>query len=659
VRLKKTFILLVFCCASAFAFSQQQRFIDSVLQIIIKSDIDTVKGWNYVLLSSKTVNGNPFIAKYYAVKAREIFEKTSHKAGVVMSCLKITEACRLMNDESTMLDNVRFALSIAERLNEPHLMASCFQEMALISNTQNDLDKALAYNTKALDIWLKLKNDNEVSSIYNNIGIQYSKKGDWSNGLKYFRMAVMHEEKRKNHPAMGNAYNNIGIYYTAKGQYDSAFYFLTKGRKLRAESNNKLGIAGSCNNLALLYMHLDKPKIALKYADTSLQIAKEINNYVQEDEVLQTYYSIYERMGDYKMALKYFTKHEKLRNKMDNESNNRKLSEIQSNIELEMKEKEILKKDLEIKTGYAEGRKRTLALLLSLGVLVFAGFFIWYILKVNKKVKSANAIITKQKKQTEIQKKIIEEKHKDIIDSIYYAQKIQESLIIPEIQLLKSIPESFILYRPRDIVSGDFYWFAEKDGVKILAVADCTGHGIPGAFMSLIGISSLNQIVIEKGITSPARILDLLREQVIRSFNQTDEESHRRDGMDIGIVKISEGRVTFAGANNPCLLLRGNEIISYSPDKQPVGFHEHATSFNEQTILTQKGDTFYLFSDGIVDQFGGPKGKKLKIKYFKEWILENAHLPMQEQKKIIEQNLVQWKRGFDQTDDILVAGIKC
>lgn len=652
--------LLLLCAVLPGKAQHQQHYIDSVLQVIIKSDADSVKAKNYVMLSMNTVNSNPFIAKYYGLKAKDIYEKMQHKGGIVSACLKVAEACRLSNEETTMLDHVRKALTLSEKLNEPHLMASCFQQMALIANSQNDLDKALTYNRKALDIWVKMPHmENEISSIYNNIGIQYSKKGDWVSGLDYFRKAVAHEQRIGNIAGIGNAYNNIGIYFTTKQQYDSAFYYLMKGRGLRERTNNRLGVAGSCNNLALLYYKLEKPDLALKYADTSLKIARELNNYVQQNEVLQTFFSIYYDMHDYKKALDYFIEHDRLRTKMDKESNSRKLSEIQSSIELEMKQNEITKRDLELKNSEAESKKRFYLLLLSMMIIATSGLFIWYILKVNRKVKAANQIISQQKLKTERQKKIIEEKHKDITDSIYYAQKIQESLIIPESQLKKSIPDSFVLYRPRDIVSGDFYWFAEKSGCRILAVADCTGHGVPGAFMSLIGISSLNQIVIERGITSPALILELLREQVIKSFNQADEESHRRDGMDIGIIKIEEDKVTFAGANNPCLLMRENDISVFSADKQPVGYHEHATSFNETEIRTQKGDTLYLFSDGIVDQFGGEKGKKLKIRFFKEWLLEASNMKMEEQKKFIESKLIKWKKGFDQTDDILVAGIKC
>lgn len=639
--------------------AQQDAAIDSLLQVIVKTDVDTVKGWAYVQLSVKTLNSNTFISKYYASKAKEIFEKADQPVGLSVACLKIAAACRLLNEEAAMLSNIKLALSIAEKINNEDVLADCYHEMALISNEQNDSEKALSYNLKALELKKKLKRDDQLSPIFNNIGIQFAKKNDWKNGIIYFRMALDHEKNRNNVVAIGNEYNNIGIYYIIKKQYDSAFYFLLEGKKLREQGKSKLGISGSCNNLALLYMQLGKTDIALKYADTSYKIAKEINNRAQQQEVLLTYYSIYEARKDYENALHYFREHEKLRKKIESESNNRKLAEIQSSIDLEQKEKQLLQKDLELKDSSEKSRKVYLALFLALGVLALAGGVIWYVFRVNKKVNAANTIISQQKKQTELQKKIIEEKHKDITDSIFYAQKIQESLIIPESQLKKSLPESFVLYRPRDIVSGDFYWFGEKDGCRVLAVADCTGHGVPGAFMSLIGISSLNQIVIEKGITSPAQILTLLREQVIRSFNQADEESHRRDGMDISVIKLQGDKLVFAGANNPCLLIRENEITMLSPDKQPVGYHEQATNFNEQEIRIRKGDAFYLFSDGIVDQFGGPKGKKLKIKYFKEWLQQCAHMEMEAQKKFITEKLISWKKNFDQTDDILIAGIRC
>ncbi|MBC7863069.1 MAG: SpoIIE family protein phosphatase, partial [Bacteroidia bacterium] len=306
-----------------------------------------------------------------------------------------------------------------------------------------------------------------------------------------------------------------------------------------------------------------------------------------------------------------------------------------------------------------EKRKKNLALFLSLGGLGLCAFVIWFVIRANKKVKLANKLVKEQKKHVEEQKAIIEEKHKDITDSIFYAQKIQESLIIPEAQLKKSLPESFVLYAPRDIVSGDFYWYGERDGFKILAVADCTGHGVPGAFMSLIGISSLNQVVLERGLTSPAKILDLLREKVIQSLNQNNEDSHRKDGMDISVIALKNKELIYAGANNPCIILRNKEIISLEANKQPVGFHEHATAFFEKKTELQKGDLIYLFTDGIVDQFGGEKGKKLKIKYFKEWLLECSTMEMPKQKEFIQNKLKDWKRNFDQTDDILITGVKC
>jgi serine phosphatase RsbU (regulator of sigma subunit) len=649
-------LTLVFLVFTGNVFAQSKKFTDSVLKVIQGTNVDTIKAWSYNELAAAHLNSNPFLSKYYGNKAKEIFEKLRSPIGTCFSSLKIAAACRMLNEEANMLENVKMALSLAEKLHDKELLSGCYHEMALISNTQNDIEKSLAYNLKALDFTMQTKDKKELAGIYNNLGICFARKNDWANGLKYFKLALEHERIKGNSPGLANEINNIGIYYIFKKEYDSAFYYLSEAKKMRA--NDKLGTAGSMNNLALYYMAKGKDALALKYADSSLNLAKELNNKTQEEETLLSFYSIYEHMDDYENALWYFRQHENLRKKLESESNNRKLSEIQSSIDLEMKEKELLEKTLELKDANAEKRKRNLALILTTVGLALCGFVIWLVVRANKKVKFANRLVKEQKKRVEEQKTIIEVKHKDITDSIFYAQKIQQAVIIPEINLRKSIPESFVIYQPRDIVSGDFYWFAERNGYKILAVADCTGHGVPGAFMSLIGISSLSQIVMEKGIVSPAKILDELKEKVIASFNQASDEAHRRDGMDIGIIALAADHAIYAGANNPCLHLRGAEITAVAGNKQPVGYYENSTNFNEERIILQKNDSFYLFTDGVVDQFGGPKGKKLKIKHFKEWIRAAANLPMEKQREFLDFKLAEWKGHTEQTDDICLAGIK-
>jgi serine phosphatase RsbU (regulator of sigma subunit) len=330
---------------------------------------------------------------------------------------------------------------------------------------------------------------------------------------------------------------------------------------------------------------------------------------------------------------------------------------MRANIELEKKENEIVAKDLEIARAAEVEKKKNYVILATIVVLISLVIVVFSVLRSIKRVKAANSIISSQKRKVEEQKRIIEEKHKDITDSINYAQKIQNALILSETTLASRLKNNaFVFFKPRDIVSGDFYWYSEKNGLKLLAVADCTGHGVPGAFMSMIGITLLNQIVNEKGITDTSEILNRLREGIITSLNQTNDESGKRDGMDIALIAWNENELMFSGANNPCVIVRGDEIIEIKPDKQPVGLYEKKNDFSQQKIVLEKNDSLYLFTDGIIDQFGGPKGKKVKLKTFKSWLQEvdisNGG------KATLETQFNNWIHDTEQVDDILVIGIK-
>jgi serine phosphatase RsbU (regulator of sigma subunit) len=289
-------------------------------------------------------------------------------------------------------------------------------------------------------------------------------------------------------------------------------------------------------------------------------------------------------------------------------------------------------------------------------VLLLTLIFSFFIFKAFTHIKKNNKIISEQKLEVEKQKNLVEEKHKDITDSINYAQRIQSALIISETNLQRNLKEAFVIFKPRDIVSGDFYWYSEHEGTKIVALADCTGHGVPGAFMSMIGITLLNQIVNEKGITSPALILNNLRKEVIRALST--DAGDKRDGMDMAIIAFNGSELFYAGANSKALLIQNGAITELKPNKQPIGLYENEASFTEQRIKLTDDLKIYLFSDGIVDQFGGTNGKKVKTKLFKEWILSSSTLPLTEQKEVIEQKLNQWTSGLEQTDDISLLGLK-
>ncbi|MBN4071155.1 SpoIIE family protein phosphatase [Crocinitomix catalasitica] len=256
---------------------------------------------------------------------------------------------------------------------------------------------------------------------------------------------------------------------------------------------------------------------------------------------------------------------------------------------------------------------------------------------------------------------IVREQKREIIDSINYAARIQAAALPMQSIKAKLFPNSFVLFLPKDIVSGDFYWFGEKNGKNLIAAIDCTGHGVPGAFMSMIGNSFLNEIVLERGTTEPAIILDKLRAKIIRTLAQDESGPSQKDGMDMALLSFdnSTGTVEFAGAKNPLYYIRGGELNEIKGDKMPIGEEagEHRDFTNHQLEL-QSGDVYYLFTDGYPDQFGGPRGKKYKYSNFKKLIMKHHQLQMSEQESLLLEEFTDWKASFEQLDDVCVIGVK-
>jgi ligand-binding sensor domain-containing protein/serine phosphatase RsbU (regulator of sigma subunit) len=283
------------------------------------------------------------------------------------------------------------------------------------------------------------------------------------------------------------------------------------------------------------------------------------------------------------------------------------------------------------------------------------------------KVIERTAEIEKQKdelhfayKEIENKNILVEQKNRDITDSINYARRIQQAILPLESQILKSLPDSFVLFKPRDIVSGDFYWFAQIEGKSILAVVDCTGHGVPGAFMSMIGNSLLNEIVYEKKITEPAKILNYLNDGVRLALKQDQENNETHDGMDIVLISLEGKQLEYAGAHRPLYIINKETLKEIAADKFAIGGIQsgNAKMFTNHTLELKENDMIYLFSDGYVDQFGGDKGKKFMSKRFQELLLTIQTRSATEQKEILNDTIEEWKKNIEQVDDILVAGIR-
>ncbi|MEZ4939150.1 MAG: SpoIIE family protein phosphatase [Crocinitomicaceae bacterium] len=326
---------------------------------------------------------------------------------------------------------------------------------------------------------------------------------------------------------------------------------------------------------------------------------------------------------------------------------------------------------------------------------VFFGIFIFNRFRVSQKQKK---IIEEQKKQSdelrnlaEHQKELVEEKNKEILDSINYAKRIQTAILPPDHLIKKSLPNSFVLYLPKDIVAGDFYWMETVGSSKyqvdssqsqlgtdylepttiLIAAADCTGHGVPGAMVSVVCNNGLNRSVREFGLTDPGKILDKTREIVIQEFEKSEEEV--KDGMDIAMVSIEQqqeegsalaqhscSKLKYSGAHNPLWIIRNgsNEIEEIKANKQPIGKYSEPEPFTTHHIELFSGDQVYIFSDGYADQFGGDKGKKMKSSNFKRYLLEIKDQDVQEQKLLLKNQFEKWRGEFEQLDDVCVIGFR-
>ncbi len=269
--------------------------------------------------------------------------------------------------------------------------------------------------------------------------------------------------------------------------------------------------------------------------------------------------------------------------------------------------------------------------------------------------------VVRQKEEVERQSRKVVELYKNVTDSIRYAKRLQDSILPPDKRIRELLPESFVFYRPKDIVSGDFYWVDRIDDRVAFAAVDCTGHGVPGAFMSLIGHNGLNQAVREQGRSRPSEVLKVLNKIAFDALHKDREEMMVRDGMDMALCNYDPQRMVleYAGANSPLYLVRGEEVLRFTPDKRPIGsFDLEGHAFTDHRIKLEQGDMVYIFSDGYADQFGGPRGKKFLYKRFRDLLLEVSRFPIEQQRSMLDEAFKGWRGAHEQVDDILVIGMR-
>ncbi len=644
----KVFIFIIsFVVASTL---NAQNKIDSLLKVVNTSTNDSIISSTYFELAQMTYLNSPKKALSYVNLSSVYFAKYSSDFQYSNSIEK-SVIYRIMGDLDSSIYYNNLVYSNALKNNLPIYLCEAYGEYGLISVNQNNFQKAIDYFQKQLQIAKKHKLSSRYAGIFNNIGIAYGNKGDWEMAKEYFSKSLKDNFKNNKITSLGNDYNNLGIVYIINHQLDSAKKYVLKGLEYRYKSNDSIGIGGSLNNLALLENEAGNFKVALAFADSAFKIASLASYKKLQVEIFDSYDQIYSKMGNYKMSYEYLKKKNELNALFEKEKFTNDIQQLESDIQLEQKQSQLLEKDLKLTKSESQKQRQLAILMLAVILIIALAIFLFYFFKNNKILTHQNAIISEQKD-------LIEEKHKDITDSITYAHRIQSSLIPSQQELNKQNSNIAILFQPRDIVSGDFYWYSKINHTHLFALADCTGHGVPGAFMSFIGINQLNTIVNEKGVTSPAQILNELKKGVVNSLNSNQSNSEKKDGMDIAMISFNERELNFSGANQSILILRKNELIELKGNKQPVGVSDNNDSFTEEKFGLQKSDRIVLYSDGVVDQFGGESGKKLKTRHFKAWLVETSELSLQEQKNTIAAKLNLYKSNVEQTDDITLTIIE-
>ena len=555
------------------------------------------------------------------------------------------------------------SLSIAEQLGKKRGMINNYNTIGLIYQEQGNYEKAMDYYLKSLKIAKEFGDNRGIGDSYHNIGLVYQDQDNNEKSLKYHSKSLAIFEQIGDKKGMGACYNNIGNIYSDQGNYEKALEYHLKSFVIREEIGDKKGMGSSYNNIGIIYKKQDNYEKALEYLLEAKNIKQEITTIKGLDETSEALSEVYKKLGKYKQALEVHELYMEIKDsiaKMDAEEELYKF-EVDKEYQLKKQADSILHAD-EIIIQQAENRakeeqlksekQRRTGLLVIVGLVLVSLGFVFVQLR---KTKAQKVVIEGQHEK-------LNESHREITDSINYAKRIQDALMTSAVYIKDVLPESFILFKPKDVVSGDFYWiYRSPKGQIYFTVADCTGHGVPGAFMSMIGTSLLNEFIIENNLEDTAEVLTKMREQIIKSLDQKGLQGENKDGMDMALCKYDpkKGTVQYSGAYNPLLHISKNQINQLKGDSQPVGLHTgKKLPFTSKEIQVAKGDMLYIYSDGFPDQFGGEKGKKYLSGKFKKFLLSISDKPIDEQNTLIKAEFTNWIGDHEQIDDVCVMGVR-
>lgn len=614
-------------------------------------------------------------------KAKSIFKQTGD---TVMLARTINQLAMVRDYEGRWLESLDLyyqSLKIFEDINDAYGQSVILVNIAVIYEQLKDERKATEILNRSLKLKQQTGDEHGEAIILSMLAGYLSDKEEYQQALQYLNKSLKLFEKNEDFEKVSKAYCGIGKVYARQGNAVRAREYYEKGIELQRKFELNTELATSLSGLGNVYVQLKQYDEAAKLCHEGLEISKKTGNLNSRKENCMCLTNAYEKKGDAAKALIYFKEYTALKDSLINDENTREATRKEMRFGFAKKQlKDSLAyaqqqqiKDLQLSEQEAVIKsEKAQKMILYIGIILFLviGVLSYRSYRIKKKdneviaaqkteVEKQKGEIEQQKDLIEEQKHIVEEKQKEIIDSINYAKRIQYALLAHDALLDSQLNNYFVLFRPKDIVSGDFYWATEHQGKFYLAVCDSTGHGVPGAFMSLLNIGFLSEAIKEKNISQPHNILNYVRERLIESIGQGDQ----KDGMDAILVCLEKegkniARITYAAANNQPVLVHGNELRELEKDKMPVGKGERTESFRLFEIPVTKGDMLVLYTDGFADQFGGPKGKKFKYKPLNDLILQNATLAEQQQKQYLTETFENWKGNLEQVDDVTIVGIR-
>ena len=594
--------------------------------------------------------GNVLLARKYleeTFRLAETYKLDNLEASAYMG---LGNLYKNIGDIPAALKYLTKATTLKEKLGHRIHTAIGYTNLGNIFRSQGDLDAALKYHLKAFEIRDSLDNEQGLSNSYLNIGVVYQQKKEFEKAKSHFKASVLLCEQQNNLKRLASCYHNLGEIAFLENDIELSKQYHEKALEIRKKISFKEGLAYSYVSIGKIVLSENNLSKALKYGNTALVLAKEIEDPDRIKQAAKLLKDVYLKKGNAVKAVEMMELFVQMKDSILNEANLIETKRYQMQYEHD-KELLSLEKEKEVQNAIFEKEKSRkniilVSILLGLGIVVIFSLFLF----------NRFQLIRKQKNVIEQAHGMLEEKTQEILDSIAYAKRIQTAILPPKKIVKEYLNNSFIYYQPKDIVAGDFYWLEHKENKVLFAAADCTGHGVPGAMVSVICNNGLNRSVREYGLTDPGEILNKTREIVIQEFEKSEEEV--KDGMDIALCSLEGNTLRYAGAHNPLWIIRNQELIETKANKQPIGKFDNPEPYTTHTLELQKGDSIYIFSDGYADQFGGEKGKKLKTANFKKLLFSIQDQPMDKQRKLIEEAFEKWKGNLEQLDDVCVIGVK-